>query len=220
MLSCRCTMESRLVTVHSVVIAATRRVLDCSVNVCYRLVKMKEQNPEKTILLHCCCAPCAAPSAERLLQEGLQPLLFYSNPNIAPYREWEKRRDSMRILAEAWKLELFIEEYRHESWLSLVKGHEQEPERGARCPICFRRAIGASAALAEERGIGLFTTSLTLSPLKSAPLIFSIGKEYPGFSEWNFKKKNGVARSVELSQQLGLYRQNYCGCEFSLSAST
>ncbi len=176
------------------------------------------ENAEKVrkVLLHACCAPCAAPSVERLLEEGLSPTLFYSNPNIATYEEWAKRLDSLEILAKSFGLPLLQEEYDHESWLSIISGHEQEPERGSRCTLCFRRAINAAAEKASRLAIPRFTTTLTLSPLKNSRLIFSLGSPHPGFLEHDFKKKGGVARRVELSRKLGIYRQNYCGCEFSM----
>lgn len=179
-----------------------------------------ETSPNRgKILLHACCAPCAAPSAERLLAEGYTPTLFYSNPNIDPLAEWEKRLESLELLARSFDLELLAEERDHEGWLSLVKGYEQDPEGGGRCAVCFRRAIEATAARAAELEIPFFSTTLTLSPLKSSKRIFALGKEHPGFLEFDFKKRGGAARSVELSRELGLYRQNYCGCEFSIPAS-
>jgi predicted adenine nucleotide alpha hydrolase (AANH) superfamily ATPase len=177
---------------------------------------MENDKNGRKVLLHACCAPCAAPSVERLLEEGLVPTLFYSNPNIAPYEEWVKRLDSLEILAGSFNIPLLKEEYDHESWLSLVRGYENEPERGSRCTLCFRRAIDAAAKQAARLAIPRFTTTLTLSPLKNSRLIFSLGKAHPGFLERDFKKKGGVARSGELSRKLGLYRQNYCGCEFSM----
>ncbi len=180
---------------------------------------MENDEKERKVLLHACCGPCAAPSVERLLEEGFSPALFYSNPNIAPYEEWAKRLDSLEILARSFDLPLLQEEYDHESWLSLVSGHENEPERGSRCTLCFSRALKATAETAGRLAIPHFTTTLTLSPLKNSRLIFSLAGPYPGFLERDFKKKGGVARSVELSRTLGLYRQNYCGCEFSMPIS-
>ncbi|WP_020613269.1 epoxyqueuosine reductase QueH [Sediminispirochaeta bajacaliforniensis] len=187
-----------------------------SVNVCYASVKMATEGKGVKILLHACCAPCAAPSAERLLEEGFLPTLFYSNPNIAPEAEWKRRLEALEVLADAFKLPLIVERYDHASWLSLVRGLEKEPERGRRCTICFRRSIDAAAEKARRLNIPRFTTTLTLSPLKNTRLIFALGNRHEGFLERDFKKKSGVARSVELCRSLGLYRQNYCGCEFSL----
>jgi epoxyqueuosine reductase len=168
------------------------------------------------ILLHSCCAPCAAPSAERLLKEGFTPILFYSNPNIAPEAEWKRRLDSLKILSEALKLQLIIDAYDHRQWLQRIRGYEASREGGQRCTLCFYRSLTGTAEKAAELQIPQFTTSLTLSPYKDADRIFTLGKEFPSFLPRDFKKKDGVARSVHLSKELGLYRQNYCGCEFSL----
>jgi epoxyqueuosine reductase len=173
-----------------------------------------EAGAGKGVLLHSCCAPCAAPSAERLVKEGFAPTLYYDNPNIAPEEEWRRRLDSMRTLADAFDLPLIVVPYDHESWLSLVRGLEDEPEGGSRCSRCFFRVIESTARRAGEEGLPYFTTTLTLSPLKDAQRIFQMGAGCPGFLERDFKKKNGVQRSVELSRRLGLYRQDYCGCEF------
>lgn len=177
---------------------------------------MEDTKKEKKVLLHACCAPCAAPSAERLIGEGFKPLLFYSNPNIAPRQEWQRRLDSLNILARALSLKLVVEPWDHQSWLNLVSGHEQDPEGGDRCTICFSRSLEAASGKAQELDIPCFTTSLTLSPWKDADRIFRLGSAYPGFLPRDFKKQNGVARSVALSRELALYRQRYCGCEFSL----
>jgi epoxyqueuosine reductase len=174
------------------------------------------ENPKK-LLLHACCAPCAAPASERVLKEGYQPTLFYSNPNIYPEAEWRRRAEAVIKLAEAFALPFIIEPRDHDSWLNLVSGKESERERGKRCTICFRRAINATAERASSEGFPFFTTTLTLSPLKDAQTIFGLGKKDPRFIPWDFKKKDGVRRSVELCRTLDLYRQNYCGCEFSIS---
>ena len=107
----------------------------------------------------------------------------------------------------------------HQQWLDSIGGHETDPEKGERCALCFRYNLSEAAEEAEKLGIGHFTTTLTISPHKSSSLIFSIGDKTPGFTPIDFKKDGGYQRSIEISKELSLYRQRYCGCEFSLPAS-
>jgi predicted adenine nucleotide alpha hydrolase (AANH) superfamily ATPase len=170
---------------------------------------------EKKILLHICCAPCATASAERLLQENRKVVLFFSNSNIWPEEEYNKRLESAEFLAEKMNLSLETDRYDHNKWLTHVKGMENEPEKGARCSFCFDFSLEKAALKAESLGIRKFTTSLSVSPHKASPIIFRAGSHYSGFAPYDFKKKDGFKRSIELSEEYGLYRQNYCGCEFS-----
>lgn len=170
----------------------------------------------KKILLHTCCAPCAAPSGERLLEKGWDITLFYSNSNIFPKTEYLKRLDSAVELARIWRTPLIADSWDHELWKKYVKGHEKEQEGGSRCSLCFEFNLKRTAKKADELGFAAFTTTLTLGPYKNSKVIFDIASVFPGFEEFDFKKKNGFLRSVELSREYGLYRQNYCGCEFSI----
>jgi epoxyqueuosine reductase len=167
------------------------------------------------ILLHTCCAPCASPSGERLKDENWEITLFYSNSNIFPETEYLKRLDSAKKLANIWNVQLITDAWDHNLWKKYVKGHEKEQEGGNRCSLCFEFNLKRTAEKAEELGFSAFTTTLTLGPYKNSKVIFDIGSVFPGFKEFNFKKKNGFLRSIELSKEYGLYRQNYCGCEFS-----
>ncbi len=169
-----------------------------------------------TILLHTCCGPCGAPAVERLLQQKKDVLLFFSNSNIFPEEEFERRMEAARVMAAHFNVPLIIDRYDHLSWREAVQGYEHEPEKGRRCARCFAYSLTRTAAQAEKIGIMAFSTTLTLSPHKSSPLIFSIGERFPGFLSENFKKRDGFRRSVELSGELDLYRQDYCGCEFSM----
>lgn len=170
---------------------------------------------DDAILLHCCCAVCASSCIERLLGEGRRVTLFFSNSNIAPKEEYDRRLDAMRKLAGIVGLELVVDDYDHAAWREAVAGLENEPERGKRCPACFRYSLARSAARAAELGIGHFTTSLTVSPLKDSRTIFAVGGAFPGFAAMDFKKRDGYLRSGILAKEYGLYRQKYCGCEFS-----
>lgn len=170
---------------------------------------------EKQILLHCCCAVCGSGCIERLQEAGWQVLLFFANSNIAPETEYLRRLDAMRQLAEITGLTLLEDHYDHAAWLNAVSGLENEPEKGARCPVCFGFSLERAARKAAELGIRHFTTSLTVSPLKNSRVIFQTGSRFPGFEAIDFKKKDGYLRSCRLAAEYGLYRQNYCGCEFS-----
>ena len=168
------------------------------------------------ILVHICCAPCATASVERVLLDGFEPVLFFCNSNIWPRDEYEKRLSAARVLAE--KLEVVIEEdqYDHDAWLEKIQGLENEPEKGARCLKCFEFSLARTAELAARLGIPKFCTTLTVSPHKVSRLIFEIGAQFAGFEPIDFKKKDGFMRSLQLSKEMELYRQNYCGCEFSI----
>lgn len=169
-----------------------------------------------SLVLHACCGPCASHCCVFLLKENKRPLLFYSNSNISPREEFEKRWENLKKLADALSLEAYRDDYGHEAWLAFVKGHEKDPEGGERCRLCFTYNLGRARAFALERGLD-FTTSLTVSPHKNSKVIFEVGRSLGGFLEYDFKKQNGFLRSIELAKEFGLYRQNYCGCEFSLS---
>ena len=171
------------------------------------------------ILLHICCGPCASACVERLKAAGHEVTMFFSNANIAPEGECDKRFEAAQTLAAATGTEIVRDtEVTHAEWLERVaRGFEQEPEGGARCRRCFEFNLARAAKFARENGFDKFTTSLTVSPHKRSATVFEAGHAAGGdaFAEENFKKRNGFKRSLELSEQYGLYRQSYCGCEFS-----
>lgn len=171
----------------------------------------------KRILLHSCCAPCASASAERLLAGGYEVVLFFSNSNIWPRQEYDLRLKNLYILGRKLDVEVVEDEYDHEAWLRFIAGLEGEPERGARCPRCFEFSLRRTAEHAKANGYDAFCTSLTISPLKNSKVIAETGGQYPLYEHHDFKKKNGFQRSVDLSKKLGLYRQDYCACEFSMN---
>lgn len=170
----------------------------------------------KKILLHVCCGPCATASIERLLADDWIVDLFYSNSNIATREEYLKRLEGVIRTAEYFGVQVIEDEYRHDKWLTAVKGLEAEPERGGRCTVCFGYNLGRTAETALN-GYDGFTTTLTVSPHKNSSVIFNTGKLLgKNFIEYDFKKKDGFKRSIQLASELGLYRQNFCGCEFSV----
>ncbi len=172
------------------------------------------QNGEK-ILLHVCCGPCSTSSIERLLSEGWDPVLYFSNSNIDTEEEFEKRYAELLKVASLNGLKVYKDVYDHDAWHNAIKGFEREREGGARCSLCFDYSLRRAFEKANELGIRHFCTSLTVSRFKNSQRIFSIGEKYEGFEKIDFKKKDGFTRSIVLSRAMGLYRQNYCGCEYS-----
>jgi|SRR5690554_5500850 predicted adenine nucleotide alpha hydrolase (AANH) superfamily ATPase len=168
------------------------------------------------LLLHTCCGPCSTSSIERLFEMGYQPILYFGNSNIFPKEESDLRYNNLEKVASHFSLEIIRGKYNHIDWLEAIKGHEKEPEKGSRCAICFEYNLKEAAQVAQDLNIEHFTTTLTVSPHKNSTKIFQIGSESGKFVEIDFKKKGGFQRSIELSKELELYRQKYCGCEFSM----
>lgn len=172
------------------------------------------QQAEKRLLLHVCCGPCATHSVEALAAEYALTL-FFSNSNIAPRAEYDKRLDAARRLASICDVPLVEDEYAHARWRAWVAGLEAEPEGGGRCEKCFAYNLRRTARYARAHGFDLFSTTLTISPHKDTRTILRVGQAAGDFLAVDLKKKGGFQRSVELSRAYGLYRQNFCGCEFS-----
>ncbi len=172
------------------------------------------------VLLHICCAPDATAVVERLTPE-YEVLGFFHGPNIHPPEEYALRLAEARKVAQRLDFELASSDHSPADWHAAVRGLEAEPERGARCDACFRHNLMATAAKARELNIGIFTTTLTISPHKDAARVFTAGRAAARehgvtFLEMDFKKRDGFKRSLDLSRDLGLYRQKYCGCLYSL----
>ena len=187
------------------------------------LARIREAGRAPRLLLHCCCAPCSSYVLE-YLNPTFNIYAYCYNPNIAPKEEFERRAEELERLAaelpHATALRVIRGGYDAEAFTSMCRGHENDPEGGARCEMCFRMRLGASAKRAAELGCDYVTTTLTISPLKDAQLLNAIGAELAERAgvKWlpsDFKKKDGYKRSCELSAQYGLYRQDYCGCAFS-----
>ena len=170
---------------------------------------------EEGLLLHICCAPCGGGCVERLLAEGRRPRLYYSNSNLATLEEFERRLESVRLLARHFGVALEVDPYDHAAYLAAVSGFEHEPERGARCVRCFAFNLGRTARRAAELGMR-FATTLTVSPHKDSAVIFAAGSAFGHFEAIDFKKRDGFLRSNRIARELGFYRQKFCGCEFSL----
>ena len=183
-----------------------------------------KENRVPSLLLHSCCAPCSSYVLEYLSQYFEITILFY-NPNIYPPEECQARvHEEERLIREMHfkhPVHMISGTYDPDVYYKAVKGLEKEPEGGARCEKCFELRLSEAAREAKKGGFDYFTTTLTISPLKSAPTLNTIGErigEEVGVSYLpsDFKKKNGYKRSVELSEEHGLYRQNYCGCVYSI----
>ena len=188
-----------------------------------RIIQKRGQKTPR-VLLHSCCGPCSSAVLEYITQYFDVTLLWY-NPNLYPKEEFDRRFKTQVELIEkmglADKVDILAEPWKSEDYYRRVKGLENEPEGGKRCAECFRLRLLETARLAKHYGYDYFCTTLTLSRHKDTVLINTIGEEIAkavGVS-WlpsDFKKRNGENRSIELSEQYGLYRQLYCGCEFSL----
>ena len=191
------------------------------------LDKLIEQNMREdlspSLLLHICCAPCSSYTIEYLSQFFKITVLYY-NPNISPKEEYEKRKsEQLRLIGEMktkYPVSFLDCDYDYNEFLDVARGYELCKEGGERCFKCYRLRMEEAARLAVEGGYDYFTTTLTISPLKNAAKLNEIGEELAGIYHVphlpsDFKKKNGYKRSIELSREYDLYRQNYCGCVYS-----
>lgn len=184
---------------------------------------MEENTGEKDhprLLLHLCCAPCST-HVVQVLREQFHLAGHFYNPNIHPQEEYLRRAAEMERYAGSIGLALLVSRYDTQRWREAVRGLEDEPEGGRRCLACYRLRLEDTAAMARREGFTHFTTTLSISPHKRAGAINAIGQEVAPrhglqFYAADFKKKDGFTRSLRLSREAGLYRQDYCGCEFSL----
>lgn len=178
---------------------------------------------KKRLLLHSCCGPCSS-YVITYLTKFFDITILYYNPNIFPYDEYLKRKEEqIRLINEIDtenSLDIIDCDYDNDLYEKLIKGLEQEPERGKRCNICYLMRLDKTAAIAKENGYDFFCTTLSVSPYKNANLINEYGSslEDKYRVRWlysDFKKKDGYKQSILLSQKYNLYRQNYCGCVYS-----
>lgn len=174
-----------------------------------------------TLLLHSCCAPCSSYVLEYLSQY-FDITIDYYNPNIDSKEEYEKRVHEQQRLVNEMNLPIKVIDagYDPQTFFDMAKGYEQEPEGGKRCYRCYKLRLDQAAKLAKEGEYDYFTTTLTISPLKNAAWLNELGQkagELEGveFLPSDFKKKGGYQRSIQLSKEYNLYRQNFCGCIFS-----
>lgn len=176
----------------------------------------------KKMLLHSCCGPCSTAVIERLVDE-FEIVVYYYNPNIYPHEEYLHRlQEQKRFLEEKYsgKIKLIEGEWDCEKFRILALGYENDKEGGSRCKICFKMRLEGVAKFASENNFDIFATTLSVSPYKNHELLNEIGNDLSkryniDYYNANFKKQDGYKRSVILSKEYNLYRQNYCGCEFS-----
>jgi predicted adenine nucleotide alpha hydrolase (AANH) superfamily ATPase len=168
------------------------------------------------MLLHACCGPCACYTTERLLAEGVTPTLFFYNPNIHPYREYQRRLEGLRQLAVLRELPVVVEPgYELESFLAQIVS---EPEFGKRCATCYRIRLAKTAAKAKELGCDRFSSTLLISPYQNRELLCEIGRQLAQEHGLTFVDEDfrpGFWKSQAQAREYGLYRQGYCGCIYS-----
>ncbi len=188
--------------------------------------KNEEEGFVPSLLLHTCCAPCSTQVISRL-SNYFHITVFYYNPNIEPYVEYQKRKEEQKRFLDSYKSKYkisFIDcDWENEEFKNVVRGLEDEIEGGIRCNKCFYLRLSKTAKLAKERNFDYFTTSLTISPYKNAEVINKIGESLEkelgiSYLYSDFKKHDGYKKSIEYSKQYNLYRQDYCGCVYSKMA--
>ena len=191
------------------------------------IAKIKKSGQRKSLLLHACCAPCSSYVLE-YLSSFFDITLYFYNPNISPAEEFKFREDELRRLIGEMPLpsevKLFTAYYDPSEFEAISRGREELDEGGARCYDCYKLRLRSTADVAKRGGFDYFCTTLSISPYKNAEWLNSIGKELSeeygvAYLYSDFKKKNGYKRSCELSEIYSLYRQDYCGCEFSKKAA-
>ena len=174
------------------------------------------------VLLHTCCAPCSGAIIEAMLNNGIEPVIYYCNPNIYPLEEYEIRKNECSRYAEKLGLQIVDADNDHSAWLECVKGLEAEPERGARCLKCFKLRLTACAKYAAENGFTVITSTLDSSRWKSHEQIVEAGNYaaslYENITYWDYNWRKGglTARRAEIIKENDFYNQRYCGCEFSI----
>lgn len=184
--------------------------------------KLVLPNDGKKLLLHSCCAPCSGEVMEAILASGIEFTIFFYNPNIHPLKEYELRKDENIRFAEKYNIPIIDADYDVDNWYERAKGMEMEPERGIRCTMCFDMRFERTALYAYENGFDTISSSLGISRWKNFDQINDCGvraaEKYDGITYWtyNWRKKGGSARMLEISKREKFYMQEYCGCAYSL----
>ena len=186
--------------------------------------RLKKEEKVPSLLLHSCCAPCSSYVLE-YLSDYFNITVFYYNPNIFPESEYTKRILEQQMLIGEMKVKrpvlIIAGHYDKERFYEMARGMEHLKEGGERCLKCYELRLREAAKIAKEGGFEYYTTTLSISPLKNADRLNEIGTRLANeygvkYLQSDFKKRNGYKRSIELSKEFGLYRQDYCGCEFSI----
>ena len=184
--------------------------------------KLEMPNKESKLLLHSCCAPCAGEIMEAVAASGIDTTIYFYNPNIHPKEEYEIRKDENIRFAEKLGFDFIDADYDKDNWFERIKGLENEPERGKRCTVCFDMRFERTALYAHENNFKIFATTLGISRWKDLEQINNSGlkaaKRYNGLGFWDFnwRKQGGSTRMLEISKKEKFYKQEYCGCVYSL----
>lgn len=184
--------------------------------------QLKMPNGAKRLLMHSCCAPCAGEIMEAVAASDIDTTIFFYNPNIHPKEEYEIRKNENIRFAEKLGFDFVDADYDKENWFERIKGLEDEPERGERCTVCFDMRFERSALFAYENGFDIFATTLGISRWKDLNQINNSGlraaKRYNSLTFWdyNWRKQGGSSRMLEISKNEQFYKQEYCGCVYSL----
>ena len=184
--------------------------------------KLELPNNGKKLLLHSCCAPCAGEIMEAIAASGIETTIYFYNPNIHPKEEYEIRKDENIRFAEKLGFKFIDADYDKDNWFKRVKGLEDAPERGERCTVCFDMRFEKSALFAHENSYDTFATTLGISRWKDLEQINTSGLKAAYryndvvFWDFNWRKQGGSARMLEISKQEKFYKQEYCGCVYSL----
>lgn len=190
----------------------------------YKL-NLPENTKDNRVLLHSCCAPCAGDLMERMIESGIELTIFFYNPNIHPKKEYEIRKNENIRFAEKLGIPFVDADYDVQNWFKRAKGLEWSPERGERCTKCFDMRFERTALYAFENGFSTITSSLGISRWKNMDQINECGiraaNNYEGITYWtyNWRKEGGAERMYQIAKREEFYKQEYCGCIFSLRDS-
>jgi len=187
----------------------------------YKRPELSTPNGEKKLLLHSCCAPCAGEVMEALAASDINTTIFFYNPNIHPIEEYEIRKEENIRFAKKLGMPIIDADYDRDEWFERTKGQENEPERGDRCSTCFDMRFEKTAQYASENDFDLISSTLGISRWKDMDQINVSGSRSSAlfnipYWDFNWRKKGGSSRMLELSKREGFYQQEYCGCVYSL----
>ena len=189
------------------------------------LFNLQVPNNEKKVLLHSCCAPCSCSIIQRMMENGIEPTVYFYNPNIYPKEEYEHRKREVIRFVKKKNIPFVDADYEIDGWVEAIRGHEEDVEGGKRCTICFETRLGKAAAYAARNGFKVFATSLAISRWKDLEQVNRAGRRaaflFPGLIYWehNWRLYGGQEQMERISKEENFYRQNYCGCLYSLRES-
>jgi len=172
----------------------------------------------KKVLLHICCGVCALHSIDKLKKDSFSVSGFFCNPNIYPFDEYTKRLNAAKEACRIFEIDFLNVDYDHQPWLGECLKYSSEPEGGERCTVCYALRIKTAFDFCVQNNFDYLTSTLTISPHKNSKKIFAIAKDICAdkYLAIDFKKEDGFKKTAALAREYNLYRQNYCGCEFSI----